>query len=306
LETTTASEPPDLAADVQHVTTTAISVPANTAAPGIYETTTTPEWLNHVADARHVSTPPTPTTVPPLAIAEVVTIDFHETTQNDSEEREEREGMWRNEISEEKDTEESIEKEKGKTERRIDEKKEAKTKDTNEVYTAKQAANDDTAHQQPSTFDWATEVDVSDGLSPVTPDNLIPVSLNYPALITPVNPDSGEITADFIHPESIGATPSNPEPAPIHFVHASTVLVDPILAAFTKHSPIAPVSSIPPITHKPRNFSTLRSGKQNPWGSLNHRRRHPHLHTRQSDSSREPPEHSHSCLPPSHHSDSPH
>ena len=94
------------------------------------------------------------------------TVELHETTQNDSEEREEREGMWRNEISKEKDTEESIEKEKRKTERRIDEKKEAKTEDMNEVYTAKQAANDDTAHQQPSTFDWATKVDVSDSLNP--------------------------------------------------------------------------------------------------------------------------------------------
>ena len=235
--------------DVRHVTTTttktAISVPANTAAPGIYKTTTMPEWLDHVADARHVSTPPTPTPVLPLTITEVVTIDLHRTTQNDSEEWEEREGMQRNKISEEKDTEESIEKEKGKTERRIDEKEEAKTKDTNEVYTAKQAVNNNTAHQQPSTFNWATEVDVSDGLSPVTPDNLIPVSLDYPALIAPVNPNSGEITADFIHPESIAATPSNPEPAPVHFMHASTVLVDPTLAAFTKRSQIAPVSSIP-------------------------------------------------------------
>jgi hypothetical protein len=44
-ETTPTSEPPDLAADIQHVsttTTTAISVLTNTATPAIYETTTTP------------------------------------------------------------------------------------------------------------------------------------------------------------------------------------------------------------------------------------------------------------------------
>jgi hypothetical protein len=152
----------------------------------------------------------------------------------------------------------------------------------NEVYTTKQAANDNTAHWQPSTFNWATEVDVSDSLSPITPDNLIPVSLDYPTLIAPINPDSGEITADFIHPESIGTMPSNPEPAPIHFVHVSTVPVDPILAAFTKCSPIMPVSSILPIAYESHDFLALHSGKQNPWGSLNHHCRCSYLHTCQS------------------------
>jgi hypothetical protein len=54
-ETTPASELSDLAVDVRHLTTTttttAIPGPANTAAPGIYETTTTPEQLDRVADA---------------------------------------------------------------------------------------------------------------------------------------------------------------------------------------------------------------------------------------------------------------
>jgi hypothetical protein len=85
--------------------------------------------------------------------------------------------------------------------------------------------------------------------------------------------------------------------------HASC---EPIPTAFAKPDPIVPKSSTLLIVHGPRDFSALRSDTQNPWGSLNHRRRHPYLRTHQSDLSREPLEHSHSRLPPSQHSDSPH
>ena len=60
-ETAPTSKQSDLA-DVQHVTTTTatISAPTSTATPTIYEITTTPERLDHVANTRHVIAQPPP------------------------------------------------------------------------------------------------------------------------------------------------------------------------------------------------------------------------------------------------------
>jgi hypothetical protein len=68
-----------------------------------------PEQLNCVTDACHVSTPLTLISIPPIlttatypnttittgvpTVNNVETVKLHKTTQNDSEEREEREGM---------------------------------------------------------------------------------------------------------------------------------------------------------------------------------------------------------------------
>ena len=62
METIPLSQPADLAVDVRQVTTTTTttSTPANTAAPGIYETTTTPGRLDHVANEHCVITSPSP------------------------------------------------------------------------------------------------------------------------------------------------------------------------------------------------------------------------------------------------------
>jgi hypothetical protein len=69
------------------------------------------------------------------------------------------------------------------------------------------------------------DVDMYAGLGPATPDNPIPVLLDYPTLI---NPNSGKTTADLIHPESTGAASSNPNPVPVRFAHVSIVIVGPI------------------------------------------------------------------------------
>jgi hypothetical protein len=55
METIPPSQPADLAVDVQYITTTTTttSTPANTAAPGIYETITTLEQLDHIEDTPH-------------------------------------------------------------------------------------------------------------------------------------------------------------------------------------------------------------------------------------------------------------
>jgi len=67
--------------------------------------------------------------------------------------------------------------------------------------------------------------------------------------------------------------------APIHSMHASTALVDPVPVSTTKCR--MPITASPQVStehtptaiiHGPRNLSTLRSDAPNPWGSL--RRRH--------------------------------
>jgi len=77
-------------------------------------------------------------------------------------------------------------------------------------------------------------------------------------------------------------------------------VVTPVSAAFTKASPIVPVSSTPSIVHGPRDFSALRSDTRNPWGSLNHRRRRPYPHTRYTNSRLDSQNHSILPLPHSH------
>ena len=66
METATAPETSDLVVDVRHVTTTtttAIPTHTNTVVPAVFETTTTPEQLNHPADAQHIAIPPAPNQV---------------------------------------------------------------------------------------------------------------------------------------------------------------------------------------------------------------------------------------------------
>jgi hypothetical protein len=64
-----------------------------------------------------------------------------------------------------------------------------------------------------------------------------------------------------------------------------------------KCSPIISVSPTPPIAYEPRDLSALRSGKQNPWGSLNHHRRRPYAHPHVTNSRLEALNHS-NLLPP--------
>src|SRR5882762_5756392 len=101
MEMAPASEPLDLAVDVRHVTT-AISAPADTAATTIYETTitttpahnttsvtaisettATPDRLDHVPDARHISTPPT--SVPNQLEHEAATTTMNMVIERDNE-----------------------------------------------------------------------------------------------------------------------------------------------------------------------------------------------------------------------------
>jgi hypothetical protein len=201
------------------------------------------------------------------------------------EEREKSEEENQSEKTSETSTKEKSEREEDdKIEGRIEE------KEQNE----ENVANDGATRRKSTPFDWAADVDASVGVCPIVTDDNVPEVSAIPVSVELDNP--------------IPIAPNKSAPT----VHVSAVVapvpdesIDPVPISLVETSAIIPTVSTSPIMRGPRDFSTLRSGKQNPWGSLNHRRRRPYLHTRQSDLSREPPEHSHSRLPPSHHPDSP-
>jgi hypothetical protein len=68
-----------------------------------------------------------------MAVIKVTTGELHKTTQHESEDNKGSKGIGRDEISENKNTEENIEKGKGGTERRINKEK-VKNEDTKEVH----------------------------------------------------------------------------------------------------------------------------------------------------------------------------
>jgi hypothetical protein len=106
---------------------------------------------------------------------------------------------------------------------------------------------------------------------------------NAPAL---VNPNLVDATANPVR-----VAPGNPNLAPVRFAHANTI-------------PVAPVASSTPIVHGPCDFSGLRLGKENPWGSIRHRhhRSHPlHTYHRDSRPGPGPSQHLHAYPPHPHH-----
>ena len=152
------------------------------------------------------------------------------------------------------------------------------------IVSADHTAHGTTIHKLQQ-FNWARDVDNSLGLSPADPD--LGDATPEPTL---VNLNPSEIVADAIHPESAGVTPAPVNPNPV-------TPDNPTPTAFAKRSPIISVSPIPPIAYEPRDFSALCSSKQNPWGSLNHCRRHPYMHPHVSNSRLEALNHS-NLLPP--------
>jgi hypothetical protein len=200
------------------------------------------------------------------AVVKVTTGELHETTQHKSEESKESEGMGRDEISENQNTEEGIEKGEWETKRRIDEEKVVGNKDTKEVRA--QTGEDDAMSCQSIPFDWATDVNESTSPIPVMfsdhtpaehtnykpitqadPIHILPSVSNQPAHVTTdntpavgVNPvtDTIPITSTLITRNDLGISP------------APTVLATPFL----------------PTIHGPCDLSGLHSGTKNPWGSI--------------------------------------
>jgi hypothetical protein len=207
-----------------------------------------------------------------MAVVKVTTGELHETTQHESKESKGSEGMGRDEISENQNTEENIEKGEQETKRRIDEEKVVGNKDTKEVHA--QTGEDDAMSHQSTPFDWATDVD--ELMSPVPvmfpdrtpaehtdykpimradPIDILPSMSNQPAHVTTDNtPTVGVNPVTDIIPIASTLITCNDlsiNPAP-------TVLATPFL----------------PTIHGPHDLSGLRLGTKNPWGSIQCRRDH--------------------------------
>jgi hypothetical protein len=155
----------------------------------------------------------------------------------------------------------SIEKGEGETERRID--KKVKNEDTREVRTP--IDRDDVTHHQPPPFDWTTDVEQLTSSVPVLFTNSTPAEhvdmSNKPAYITSDN-STPTLGADTV----ADTTPTDPVSAAI--TQANPALAEPIRTAVT----VSINTSNNPVIYPPRDFSGLRSGARNPWGSISHRR----------------------------------
>ena len=133
---------------------------------------------------------------------------------------------------------------------------------------------------------------VSNKLAHVTTDNSTPgVSVDPIANTIPIA--AGPITS---------ITPLA-EPIRIPVAASINIFVDP-----SEIMPVQPVNtfvstatafpSTPPVTYPPRDFSSLRSGTRNPWGSLRHRNRRSYpLHSHRQHLHSEPPIYPHSLHP---------
>ncbi|KIM71025.1 hypothetical protein PILCRDRAFT_830561 [Piloderma croceum F 1598] len=170
----------------------------DTAAPAAYETTTTPERLDRVADARHVTTPST--TVPTQAI----------TTTADSNTAVEQQGNEELAAGREEDQERRAEEHKGVREREVD-----------------MGERERIEESRSEQFDWAMDADSSIGPVPSARD----FRPTAPAL---VNPDPSDV-ACIPYPAGIVPFPVSPKPiAPNNPVPsvlkepAPTVLVTPV------------------------------------------------------------------------------
>jgi hypothetical protein len=232
-------------------TTTTIPTPNITTTNAIYKTAT-PERLNPVVDAHHIIAPPMP--IPnqlELKTATSTTTAMDSNNTMAIEQQDNKEAT----VGGEKEQEMGVEKQDRTSERKTDAGEWERTAMT---------------QNKPARFDWAVEVDKAFYLSPVMPDTMQLASTN-PALVPPSDPIPSDITINPIHIESADAAPipvrhntiaqadhvdlplsvnqpthiTTDNPTPIMLDNPNpSVHVDPVPAAFTKCSPIIPISSI--------------------------------------------------------------
>ena len=220
--------------------TTTSSAPDDTAAPTIYKTTT-PECLDHVVDACHVIAPPTPipnqpeletttpTTTPDSSttattetttVAIAVTVEPHDITRRNSRENNERaEGRENDERQEntEVDSENTVE---------VEEKDEVHTR----------TIDDSAPRHQSMVFDWATEVDISDGLSPaalIDTTVIEPIAVNHPLMSSKLTP----VESNRIVPNAFVNTFGDPFP----------ITTPNVADASTDTTPVLPNSVVNPV-----------------------------------------------------------
>jgi hypothetical protein len=143
-------------------------------------------------------------------------------------------------------------------------------------------------------FDWATNDDQSIGPIPCVTDfrptkPLSPFVSPSPAPRPPDNPTM-PLQPICMPPNPTTPVPPEPEPKLVSKIH-----------------PIMPTASTLPIAHGWHNFSALRSGRENPWGSLRHcqHRSHPACnYHRDSQMDPNPPRYLHPHPPYPSHSNS--
>jgi hypothetical protein len=164
-----------------------------------------------------------------------------------------------------------------------------------------QTGEDDATRRQPTPFDWATDVDVSDGLSPVAMSDTttlepaaidhLPVS-NQPANVTTDSPTPVELDKhapclpdDTVTPPQPVRTPPKPTVTPPNVSPSILPVTYPPRDFSSLHTgtknPWGSIQRRCDHSYPPRDFSVLRSGTPNPWGSLRHcncRSHSPHLH----------------------------
>jgi len=204
---------PDTATTFSHetttTTTTAIPAPVNTAAPAVYETTTTPEPVARIAGARHViATSAVPQTQPELELMTTTAIsntaienDNGELAVGRAEEQEkmiERNGVQRREAREESNTgeQEVIQQSQG------------------ELQDLAASPIDGTAvdpeSHEPVRFDRATDIDESPSPVPTFVNTNPDRSTPKPAPRLPENPVPRDVPVDPVRTKSAYEVPRSP------------------------------------------------------------------------------------------------
>jgi hypothetical protein len=198
-------------------------------------------------------------------------------------------------IKEEDKMEKEIESEERKDE------KERNEEVTKEVRTGVQTVSSSATLYQSAAFDWATEVNVADGLSPVVLININVIApvINHPLVSTePTTTMSNKPIAE-VHKNAFGDRVPVTAVNTTSDVSIDTTLTTPILTTVHVDATVAPASLIPtsapnlptnviadrsvnmlvdvapiaPTTLAPHDFSSLHSNVRNPWGSIHYRNR---------------------------------
>jgi hypothetical protein len=280
-ETATASEPSDLAVDVQHVTTTtttAIPAPTNTAIPAIYEALKTPERLERATDARHVTVAPAPVQIQ----TEVKLTPIPTSTASAAEGRAERDKIGKK-MGDERDMP------PGPASGAIDEiahKPEtttvAATSPNTAVTTGATTVEQHNTKQRNCEGLEAERLENGEERREENEEELRNEEEVKQEATTEVRTQTaGDNVSRHQSTAFDWATDVDESPGPIPtFVdHSPTERASCTPITQTNRVSPTPVSKpalVIPTAHPPRDLSGLRSGVRNPWGSLSHRRQHPY------------------------------
>jgi hypothetical protein len=219
--------------------------------------------------------PSTAATTGATTVVKAVIVEQHDTEQREGKGLE-MEGV---ETQAEKRSREENDEIEQSEEKRRENKRETDGRINEEVRT--QTAGDSLPRHHLTPFDWATDVDESAGLSPVTSTDtttlvgltdtitIAPILVDHPLVSTEPTPITSNKPIPEAHVNAFG------DPTPDTIVNTTPdVLVDTTPITCIDSTPATPVTPTLPTVHGPRDLSALRSGTANPWGSIKHRRHH--------------------------------